>query len=294
MLSLTKMFTNDLITEEQYQRKLVGVIEPNRQRLLGRENIIHTIYDPDLGATDNSYWKLTDMDDATVSMGFDGAYSWTTVSESTGKLPIIRSGFKIDRRVMANLLKDGGQKLSDMFGSAAYKMFMKEQEIILLGWDSDVDTTYELPGLYNWTTTNSFSGSTWATAANCVTDILGCVGTLMEDNHGGPYHAYVNATQWLEAFKGVNSTTWDTAYKHIGLALGGPDRLHILPTAHMAASTGMVIQDPGPEWGALTVTQDATPEIVFNQSENMYYCQVFEAIGMEQRDPLAICTITGN
>lgn len=295
MLSMTKMFTNDLITEEQYQHDLVGVIQPNRERLIGRENIIYTYYEPNLGLTKNSYWKLTDMDAATVSMGMDHSYSWTSVAESTGKIPVVASGFILDRREMEAILQtpNGGQKLSDMFGSAAYKMFQKEQELVLKGWDNDADSTFELAGIRNWTGVNTETGASWATAADALADVLSSIASLKEDNHEGPYQLYVSVAQAKEAYTGFNTTDWSLLIEKLERILGGPGRVHMLGTSYVADGEFLTVADPGPEWGAMIVTQDATPEITYVPEKNHYICQVFEAFGLEQRDATAICLGTG-
>lgn len=256
MRSLKEFRTDAPVTPEQYKYIDEAVKIAARQAMVGRRLL--PVYGPlGFGKDAVTYDKLTEVSNAQINLAWKVAFSEDIVNltRTTLPVPVLSKAFRINRRSLEASRTVGTPLDVATAKSAAYKVALLEDQLIILGYAAD-GSNYDIKGLYNAANNDYSSAADWGTASNIVTSINGAINLLINDNIYPPYNLVLNPTQWSEA--GVLISNTGISYRQwIRETIGG--EIFVTPT--ITAGTGMMLAAGDRGFFDLAVGVDLTTEL---------------------------------
>jgi uncharacterized linocin/CFP29 family protein len=233
-------------------------------------------------------WDIeTEIADALLAFEFMESDDVIKLTRSNKPVPILQRGFKVGRRDLASSKIRGDPLNVRTAVSAAYKVQLKEEALLIQGYTAD-GTTYDIKGLYQ-SANNTFGGATWATAANIILAINAAIGALIVDKIYPPYNCVLHPDQWAETGVLISGSA-KSHREWIKESMQGGD-VYVSPT--ITAGTGMVLATKEQGHFDFGVPVDLKHEEVIHPVTKNLHGLVFECLLPRVFDTNAICTITG-
>ncbi|MDD5720553.1 MAG: family 1 encapsulin nanocompartment shell protein [Candidatus Krumholzibacteria bacterium] len=210
-----------------------------------------------LGTMLHQYEKVTDMDDASVSMGIDVPPQKDDIGFTLASVPvpIFSKAFRLDlRRLEASRRRGEGLDTTGV-ESATRKVVEKIETMVFNGLSAinvSGDTIY---GYRNHANRITGTGTgDWGTVAHVDATIIKAIAALEAKNHFGPYVVYLHGTQYAEMRAAIDSTNQITAYERV---MKRPEIRAIRPSMKMTAGEMVMVQMTS-DVVQLSVGQDIT------------------------------------
>jgi uncharacterized linocin/CFP29 family protein len=288
MIRLDQFRMDSPISEEQYKLLDSKVYAAARKILIGRQLI--PFYGPlGLGVQQVSHDVLTEMADAIMSFVFQTeSQDIINLTRTNLKVPVLSKEFEIDRRDIESSRRYGTPLDLSAAGSAAYKVALLEDDLIINGYAAD-GTNLDINGLYNAAGNDYSTTKDFGTAGNALAAVAGAMDLLMADSIFPPYNMVLNPTQFMEAKAHELSTGSGRIELDVVKELIGGN---IFATPTMAAAKGMLLATPNDMFFDLAVAQDLTTETEILPKTKNLYGRVFECVVPRIKDSNAICKLS--
>jgi uncharacterized linocin/CFP29 family protein len=182
-------------------------------------------------------------------------------------IPNLHKEFEINKLDLAGSRMTGAPLNTTSAESAAYRVAMLEDSLLIDGYSAD-GTTYEISGLYQ-SAGNTFGGATWGTATNIPLSINGVKAVLLTDNIMPPYNLTLHPDQYVETLVFVANTAVSYA-QWITEALGGGS---IYVTPAITAGTGMMTKANPDGMFEYVMAEDLTTEtetLSIKEGQNLF------------------------
>jgi uncharacterized linocin/CFP29 family protein len=245
----------------------------------------------DMGAQTFGYDTLTEASDAAIDYKWPGRESQDIVNleRTTVGIPVLHKEFEINKLDLASSQLTGAPLNTTTAESAAYKVSLLEDSLLILGYAAD-GTNYDINGLYN-AAGNTYGGATWGTGTNIPLSINNAKSALMTDNIMPPYNLTLHPDQYTESLVFVANTA--VSYSQwITESLGGGS---IYVTPAITAGTAMMTKANPDGMFEYVMAEDLTTEteITSVQSGQNLFGRVYVRGLPVVYDSNSICTITG-
>jgi uncharacterized linocin/CFP29 family protein len=196
MNTLRNVGADEPLTTEQGAFIKQKAVFAARRAFVGRKLFGTAIRTIDAGAQTFGYDTLTESADAAFDYKWPGRQSQDIVNlaRTTVAIPSLHKEFEINKLDLASSRMTGAPLNTTTAESAAYKVALLEDAVLLNGYSAD-GTTYEVNGLYR-AAGNTYGGADWATATNIPLSINNAIAALIDDNIMPPYNLTVPAEQY--------------------------------------------------------------------------------------------------
>jgi uncharacterized linocin/CFP29 family protein len=144
------------------------------------------------------YDTLTEVSNAMTEMNWPGTETLDIVNlaRTTVTMPLIHKEFEINKLDLAASRMSGQPINTSVVESAAYKVALAEDSLLINGWTRD-GTNYLINGLYR-AAGNSAATGDWGTQANIQVVLNDAISQLLADNIVPPYNLVVNPEQYAQ------------------------------------------------------------------------------------------------
>lgn len=288
MIRLDQFRMDSPISEEQYKLLDQKVYYAARKVAVGRWLL--PFYGPlGLGVQQVSHDVLTEVSDALINFVFQTEnQDIINLTRNNLKIPVISKEFEIDRRDLESARRFGTPIDMSAAGSAAYKVAILEDELILLGYAAD-GTNFDINGLYNAAGNDYSTSKDFGTAGNGLAACAGGMDLLMADSIFGPYNLVLNPTQYMELKAHELSTGSGRIEFDVVKDLIGGD---IFASPIMTAGKGMMLPLPNDMFFDLAAAADLAVETEILQKTKNLYGRVFECVVPRVKDANAISKLS--
>lgn len=288
MNKLRYVGTDEPLTTEQGQLIRDRAVFAARRQMTGRKLL--PIAGPlGEGVVTFGYDTMTEAAAARIDEGWPGSESLDLVglTRTTKAIPTLHKEFEINKLDLAASRLSGTPLNTSVVESAAYKVALLEDTLLILGWSRD-GTTYEINGLYNAANNTKAAAGDWATETNIAIDIEGAIAELLTDNIMPPYNLVLHPDQYaqtLDLISGTASSYLDWVKARI--------QGEVYVTAGITASTGMMLKAELAGMAEYVLAEDltTTTEIV-PRSGNLFGRVYVRGVPVVY-DTNAICKLTG-
>jgi uncharacterized linocin/CFP29 family protein len=292
MNTLINVGRDEPLTTEQGAFIKQKAVFAARRAMTGRKLFGSAIRKIDSGAQTFSYDTLTEVSNATLDFAWPGKENQDLISlaRTPRAIPNLHKEFEINKLDLASSRLTGEPLNTSAAESAAYKVALLEDAMLILGWSAD-GTTFEIPGLYNTAAVNTYGGATWGTATNIPLSINNAKSALMTDNIMAPYNLTLHPDQANEANVFIANTA--VSYSQwITEALGGGN-IYITPA--ITAGTAMMTKANPDGMFEYVMAEDITTEtqVLDIQKGNNLFGRCYVRGLPVVYDANSICTITG-
>jgi uncharacterized linocin/CFP29 family protein len=245
----------------------------------------------DAGSQTFGYDTLTEVSNAALDFQWPGRETQDIVNlaRTTVGIPNLHKEFEINKLDLAASNQTGTPINTSTAESAAYKVALLEDTLLILGYTAD-GTNYDINGLYN-AAGNTFGGATWGTGTNIPLSINGVIAVLLTDNIMPPYNLTLHPDQYVET-RVLIANTAVSYLQWITESLGGGS-VFVTPT--IAAGTGMMTKANPDGMFEYVMAEDITTEteVLSKQLGNNLFGRVYSRGLPVVYDSNAIGTITG-
>ena len=246
------MGANAELTEDQYKTILVDVIEAARQVRIGRD-LFGEPKTLSFGVQTVEYKTLTDMGAAIISYILEKHKGAINITSTPKKVPIIQEGYYIPARDLATSRESGSPLDTTLAVQAAVQVGLKEEDLLIQGWDDDGDGTYEIAGVYQAAGLTDATDLAWSTAGNAVKSIANAKGAMKAVNIYPPYNLVIHPNE--EADLDVFVTNHIRSQREEVETMLGGGKIFITPD--MTAGKGLLMAaPPRPNLYKLIICQD--------------------------------------
>jgi uncharacterized linocin/CFP29 family protein len=288
MIRLDQFRMDSPISEEQYKLLDQKVYYAARKVAVGRWLL--PFYGPlGLGVQQVSHDVLTEVSDALINFVFQTEnQDIINLTRNNLKIPVISKEFEIDRRDLESARRFGTPIDMSVAASAAYKVAILEDELILLGYAAD-GTNFDINGLYNAAGNDYSTSKVFSTAGNGLVACAGAMDLLMADNIFGPYNLVLNPTQFMQLkAHELSAGSGRIEFDVVKDLIGG----NIFASPIMTANKGMMLPLPNDMFFDLAAAADLTVETEILQKTKSLYGRVFECVVPRVKDANAICKLS--
>jgi uncharacterized linocin/CFP29 family protein len=278
------------LTTEQGQYIMDRVVYAARREMTGRK--LMPIRKIDSGAQTFGYDTLTESANAALDLGWPGRETLDIVNltRSTVAIPTVHKEFQINKLDIAASRMSGTPLNTTTAESAAYKVALEEDTLLLLGYAGDTGN-YDINGLYNAAGNSRSAAGDWGTSANIVTDINAMIALLLADNITPPYNLVLHPDQYVETLANIANTA--VQYKTwVKENIGGD----IYVSATQTASTGIMTKANPVGMFEFVVAEDLTVEtetLSKKEGESLFGRVYVRGLPVVY-DSNAICKISGH
>lgn len=279
------------LTTEQGQYILQQVVFAARRTFQGRKLFSTSIRKIDAGAQTYGYDKLTEVAAAALDFQWPGRESQDIVNlaRTTVAIPVIHKEFEINKLDLASSRTQGTPLNTSTAESAAYKVGLLEDTLLILGYAAD-GTNYDINGLYNAAGNSEATSLDWGTAANIVTSINNSISLLLADDILPPYNLTLHPDQYVQSLVLISNTA--ISYRQwIEESLQGGS---IYVTPSMTAGKGIMTKADPSGMFEYVVAEDLTAEteVLDIQHGNNLFGRVYVRGLPVVYDSNAICQMT--
>jgi uncharacterized linocin/CFP29 family protein len=286
MKPLRYVGTDEVLSTEQ------GLVLRNRAVLAARRQFVARRLFPigpalGEGALTFGYDVHTEVADARIDYGWPGAESLDDIASTrtTKEIPNIHREFEINKLDLAASRMTGTPLNLAQVDSAAYKVALMEDALLILGWTRD-GTNYDINGLYK-AAGNNTAGADFTTKANIETSILAAIALLEADGIYAPYNMVLNPAQYAETLATI-ANTGITYREYLEKTIEGT----VFQTPAMPATTGMVVKANGDGMFEYVMAEDLTVFTeVLPRSHNLFGKVYIRGLPVVY-DGNAICQLT--
>lgn len=274
---------------ETYMKIKEGIVFAARKQTIAREIIGVRPLNAGIGLQQWSYDTGTEVSDAQIT------YAFTETGEDViefGRnhvpIPVIHKEFRISYRDIVAAQKGGYPLTSQTANSAAYKVMLAENSMLLDGYAAD-GSNYDINGLYQAAGNSEATSKDFGTAGNAISKMQLAITELMADNIMPPYNLVINPVQYMELAVSV-----------LGSGAGGREmpmvkeliQGRIFVTPFQTAGTGMLLSQPGQGFFEAVMPVDLSVRTETLQKSRDEWGQVYECLVPVVYDSNAICKLT--
>ena len=280
--------TDSPLTDEQWKFIDAALKRVALQQMIGRR-IAPVVGPYGLGVQAITYDKMTETGDAEVNLSWQGAQEDdVSIDRTTTRVPVIQKGFRLNYRNVLSSRRTGTPLEIANGKSAAYKVSLREDEVILDGYAAD-GTNYDVSGFYQ------LAGNTEGTAADYGTSGKGIVktnlaaGVLRDDNIFPPYNQILNPVQFNQLNAPLASTGILEADVILRIMKG-----QLLESPSQTVDTGMMMSAGDRGFYDISMSQDLTTEfeqLSLKEGKDIWGV-VYESLVPRAWEANAICTLT--
>lgn len=279
------------IPEEYYTQVRDSIIDTIRKQSISRQMLPARLVPGGIGTQQFTFDTATEVSEAMLSWAFvDNAEDVVGRGREHVPIPVLHKEFRIGRRDLAAAMNGGYDLDTRSANSAAYKVAMLENELVVDGFAPD-DSTYEIKGIYQ-SAGNSYSTSAdFGTPGKALTAVEGALNKLYEDDIDMNFDMYLHPTQYLELATSVFGQALEGSQEMpmVEKLLGG----NIIKTSWLTAGTGLIMPSECPNYfGELIIAQDATVEFEVMPKSKDLWGRVYECVVPVIYEENAFCTLT--
>ncbi len=207
MNTLRYVGTDEVLTTEQGAAIKESAVYAARRAFVGRKLFGNSIRKIDSGAQTYGYDVLTEAAAASLDFNWPGRLSLDDISlaRTTVAIPNLHKEWEINKLDLAASRMTGAPVNTTTSDSAAYKVALLEDAMLLLGYSAD-GTTFEINGLYNAAGNSEATNLDYGTAANIITSINNTKALLLADNIVPPYNLALHPDQYTQLFPLIANT----------------------------------------------------------------------------------------
>lgn len=288
MNTIPEFRTDQPLTEQQYKHIDEVIRETAKQILIARK--LAPIYGPlGFGKEAVSFDVLTEVGAGKIDLAWGAGFSEDipNITRTNLPIPVLHKEFRINRRHLEASRTYGEPLDVSSIRSATYKVGVKEDELLLKGYDVDGDGTYEIKGFYEAAGNDYSTSSDWGTASNILPSINGAVDLLQADSIYPPYNLVCNPTQFNELFVLVSGTAEFYA-DVVKRRIGG----EIYQSPAVAAGTAMLLAAPNSGFFDIAIGVDMTHEEAILEKSKDLWGIVYECLVPRVWETNAICKLS--
>jgi uncharacterized linocin/CFP29 family protein len=282
--------TDEPLTTEQGQYIKERAVFAARRAFVGRKLFGTAIRKIDAGTQTFGYDTLTEVSNASLDFQWPGRESSDIVNltRETVAIPVLHKEFEINKLDLASSNMSGTPLNTTNAESAAYKVALLEDTLLIEGYAAD-GTTYDINGLYNAAGNSVVGAGGWNTGANIVTDVNGAIAKLLEDNIMPPYNLTLHPDQYSETLALIANTAVSYLQWIVESMQGGS--VYVTPT--ITAATGMMTKANPDGMFEYVMAEDLTTstEILDLARGNNLFGKIYVRGLPVVYDSTAICTM---
>ena len=259
--------TNGMLPEDAWNRMDTRAIQAFTQTLSGIEDLRSRGLTDDLGDIGTltvSYDRLSQMNEAEMSMWADIDAEQARLDRSTQTIPVpcIFKEWQLSIRLTAAANR-GNVNLNTDHAFAAGKVVGEKLEQLLFNGNTTVYGNMPIYGYRTHPNRNTGSGSDFGTAANVYTTVEAMLEKMMDDGAPPPYVLYLHQTQYNES--GRVNTAITPASSPRGLMLENHPELEDIKFSHQMTAGEAVMVSMNP----LTVTLGIAEDLINVQWDSL-------------------------
>jgi uncharacterized linocin/CFP29 family protein len=240
------------------------------------------------GAQTFGYDTLTEVSDARIDVGWPGSESKDIVNlaRTSAAIPTVHKEFEIPKLDLASSRLNGTPLNLSVVDSAAYKVALQEDSLLILGWSRD-GSNYDINGLYNSAGNTESSSLDYGTKANIETSLLNAIGLLEADGVYAPYNMVLNPTQYAQTLATI-ANTGITYREYVEKTIEGT----LYQTPAVTAGTGLICKANADGFFEYVMAEDlSTYTEVLAKSRNLWGRVYVRGLPVVY-DANAICQLT--
>lgn len=291
MNTLRNVGVDEPLTTEQGAFIKQRAVFAARRAMVARKLFGTAIRKIDAGSQTFGYDTLTEVSNAALDFQWPGRETQDIVNlaRTTVGIPNLHKEFEINKLDLAASNQTGTPLNTSTAESAAYKVALLEDTLLILGYAAD-GTNYDINGLYN-AAGNTFGGATWGTGTNIPLSINGAIAVLLTDNIMPPYNLTLHPDQYAETLVFVANTAVSYLQWITESMQGGS----VYVTPSITAGTAMMTKANPDGMFEYVMAEDFTTEteILSKQLGNNLFGRVYARGLPVVYDSNAISTITG-
>lgn len=281
--------TDSPLTVEQW-KYIDGQMKRSALQFMIGRRIAPTFGPLGLGVQAITYDKWTETGEAEVNLSWQPAQEDEgSVARTTTAMPVVQKGFRLNYRNVLSSRRNGTALDVANGLSAAYRVSLREDEIILDGYAAD-GTNYDVNGFYQLANNTQGTAADYGTSGKGITKTNLGAGVLRTDNIFPPYNQILNPTQFNEINQPLSGTATLEADVMARILRG---QLYESPS--QTAGTGMQMSAGARGFFDISLGQDMTSEfeqLGLKEGKDIFGL-VYEAIVPRVWETNAICTLTG-
>lgn len=291
MNTLRYVGVDEPLTTEQGQFIKQRAVFSARRAFVARKLFGTAVRKIDAGSQTFGYDTLTEVANAALDFQWPGRESQDIVNlaRTTVGIPVLHKEFEINKLDLASSRMTGAPLNTSTAESAAYKVALLEDELLILGYAAD-GTNYDINGLYNAAGNSEGTSLDWGTAANIVTSINNTIALLLADNIMPPYNLTIHPDQYVES-RVLISNTAVSYLEWLTESLQGGS---VYVTPSISAGTGMMTKANPDGMFEYVMAEDLTTETEIlskKQGENLFGRVYIRGLPVVY-DSNAICKMT--
>jgi uncharacterized linocin/CFP29 family protein len=208
MNTLRNVGADEVLTTEQGLAIRESAVYAARRTFVARKLFGNSIRKIDSGAQTYGYDTQTEVSAAAFDYNWPGRLSLDDISNArtTVAIPNLHKEFEINKLDLAASRLSGTPLNTSTSDSAAYKVALLEDAMLLYGYTADGGTTWEVNGLYQAAGNSEATGLDYGTAANIITSVNNAKALLLADNIAPPYNMCLHPTQYAQLFPLIANT----------------------------------------------------------------------------------------
>lgn len=279
-----------VLPPETYMKIKEGIVKNARKHSIARQIIGVRPLNAGVGLQQWTYDTLTEVSDAQITYAFtETGEDVADFGRSHVPIPVIHKEFRIGYRDIVAAQRGGYPLQASTADSAAYKVMLQENAMLLNGYSAD-GSTYDIKGLYQGAGNSESTSKDFGTAGNAMAKVQLAITELIADDIYGPYNLVLNPTQFMElAVSVLGSGAGDREINMVRELLEGGQ---IYSTPFQTVGTGMLLAQPGSGFFEAVMPVDMTVRTETLQKSRDEWGQVYECIVPVIYDADAICKLT--
>lgn len=279
-----------VLPPETYMKIKEGIVKNARKHSIARQIIGVRPLNAGVGLQQWTYDTLTEVSDAQITYAFtETGEDVADFGRSHVPIPVIHKEFRIGYRDIVAAQRGGYPLQASTADSAAYKVMLQENAMLLNGYSAD-GSTYDIKGLYQSAGNSESTSKDFGTAGNALAKVQLAITELIADDIYGPYNLVLNPTQFMElAVSVLGSGAGDREINMVRELLEGGQ---IYSTPFQTVDTGMLLAQPGSGFFEAVMPVDMTVRTETLQKSRDEWGQVYECIVPVIYDADAICKLT--
>ncbi len=279
-----------VLPPETYMKIKEGIVKNARKHSIARQIIGVRPLNAGVGLQQWTYDTLTEVSDAQITYAFtETGEDVADFGRSHVPIPVIHKEFRIGYRDIVAAQRGGYPLQASTADSAAYKVMLQENAMLLNGYSAD-GSTYDIKGLYQSANNSESTSKDFGTAGNAMAKVQLAITELIADDIYGPYNLVLNPTQFMElAVSVLGSGAGDREINMVRELLEGGQ---IYSTPFQTVDTGMLLAQPGSGFFEAVMPVDMTVRTETLQKSRDEWGQVYECIVPVIYDADAICKLT--
>lgn len=218
---IRKNFRDSYLSEEEYRKLETTAVKALRKKVLFRK-LFPSAFKTSIGwKTEYKYDKMTDIGDAEIDSIFRSLQ--IDISDKTRSTLYVRKierDFYVPRWKYEAALEEGRNLVNEAVEMASYKVALKEDDFILLGWAED-GTNFDETGLYHGAGNDYATAKAFGTFGEAKDAVSGSIALCQADDFFGPYFLFVNPIQG-RGLRGSYSTTGEPELPIVNNLLNDP------------------------------------------------------------------------